>query len=160
MIKIIFLYFLTALVGVGIGWGAYAYKNPPKVVVNSFSTSSPKVSPTIKASLAPSPTASSSASPSASLSHPLKEFFVTASDFKFVPSQIKVKIGDKVRIHLKVIAGIHNISIPAYNVFSAQIMANQTSQIEFTADEKGVFQIYCDVEDHQQKGMVGNLIVN
>ena len=153
--RIILLYLAAILVGFSLGYLAFkfTYKAPVPKVTPPLSSSIPS------STTLPSTQATSSASISAQVDHPVKKFTITASNYKFFPNEIRVKNGDKVQISLRVITGLHNISIPAYGTFSPQISDNQTTPVEFIADEKGTFPIYCDVEDHQQRGMTGKLIV-
>jgi nitrosocyanin len=89
----------------------------------------------------------------------VKVFTVTETNFSFSPNVIRVKQGDQVKITLNSLEGFHNFSIDSYNVSSNNIGAGQTVSIEFTADKKGTFEFYCNVDSHKDKGMTGSLIV-
>ena len=89
----------------------------------------------------------------------VKSFQVLASNFKFEPSEIKVEVGDLVRIEFYSTQGFHNFVIDNLNVKSQEIETGFVDFIEFKADKKGEFQYYCSVGDHKERGMVGKLIV-
>lgn len=88
-----------------------------------------------------------------------KIFTVTGTNFAFVPAEIKVKKGDKIKIILKNDAGFHNLLIDKFNVKTANIGAGKTDTIEFIADQAGSFEYYCGIGNHRAMGMKGNLIV-
>lgn len=89
----------------------------------------------------------------------VKEFKVTASNFKYSLNEIKVKKGDKVRIVLSNDGGFHDWVVDELNAKTKRISAGQTDTIEFVADKVGTFEYYCSVMNHRQMGMKGNLIV-
>lgn len=88
-----------------------------------------------------------------------KEFIITAKQWSFSPSVIKVKKGDKVVLKLKTIDVAHSYSIPEFNI-NADIKPGETTIVEFTADKVGTFttscKVYCGVG---HVGMTGTLIV-
>lgn len=98
------------------------------------------------------------ASPSGMMDN-VHEFMVEASNFKFLPTEIKVKKGDKVKITFKNTGGTHDFVIDEFNVESKRINGGSQDIIEFTADKAGTFEFYCNVGNHRSMGMKGNLIV-
>lgn len=84
---------------------------------------------------------------------------VIAENFKFTPSEIKVKKGDKVRIVFNNKSGNHDFVLDEFNVKTKQTNGPSTETVEFTADKTGTFEYYCSVMQHRQMGMKGNLIV-
>lgn len=82
---------------------------------------------------------------------------VTGSNFKFSPSEIKVKQGDKIVIHFIAKGGVHDLVIDGYNVATKQTSSEDT--IEFIVDKTGTFEYYCSIGNHRQMGMIGKLIV-
>lgn len=88
-----------------------------------------------------------------------KEFIITAKQWSFSPSVIKVKKGDKVVLKLKTIDVAHSYSIPEFGI-NADIKPRETTVVEFTADKAGTFtsscKVYCGVG---HMGMTGTLIV-
>lgn len=120
---------------------------------NNNSQISESISPTVS----PSPT--SSLTPIQSPQSLLKEFTLTASNFKFDVKEIKVKKGDRIKISLRSTEGMHDWVIDEFNARVRQIQAGQQDTAEFTADKAGRFQYYCSVGTHRQMGMWGTLIV-
>lgn len=84
---------------------------------------------------------------------------VKGSPFKFEPSEIKVKKGEKVKIVFMNEKGMHDWVNDEFDAKTKQIKDGQTDSVEFTADKTGTFEYYCSVGNHRQMGMVGNLIV-
>lgn len=116
----------------------------------------------VPAQSAPSATPSEavSAFPSeATESANVKEFEVVGKPFSLTPSQIKVKVGDTVKIVFKNSEGFHDFGIDEYSVRTKQIKAGESEQVSFVADKVGTFQFYCGVGTHRQMGMKGNLVV-
>lgn len=89
----------------------------------------------------------------------VKEFTVEGKNFAFVPNQIKVKKGDKVKIIFKNTEGFHDFKVDEYGVATKQFKSPGTEAIEFTADKAGSFEYYCSVGSHRQMGMKGALVV-
>lgn len=109
--------------------------------------------------LAPSPVTTPTAVPVASQTA-LKEFTVTASNFKFDPSQIQVKKGETVRIVFKNNGGSHDFRLDEFKASTKVIQGGQQETIEFVADKTGQFEYYCSVGNHRQMGMKGTLVVD
>lgn len=137
---------VAALVLGGVGWWLYSNNNSsaptPKQVV---------VQPTV----APVP---STASPSGTQAE-VKEFTVTGSKFKFEPTKISVKKGDKVRVIFKNAEGVHDFTIDEFKVKTKQLKEKESETVEFVADKTGSFEYYCSVGTHRTMGMKGTLIV-
>ncbi|MFA6304411.1 MAG: cupredoxin domain-containing protein [Patescibacteria group bacterium] len=89
----------------------------------------------------------------------VKTFTVIAKNFSFSLPEIRVNNGDIVKIILDNQEGFHDILIDEFNVKSAQLKANQQTEVTFTADKTGTFEYYCSVGQHRAMGMKGNLIV-
>lgn len=109
----------------------------------------------------PTPNSSTSATPGDAMMNEsgVKEITVTASNFKFSPTEIKVNKGDKVKIILKNTQGFHDLVIDEFNVQTKSIGAGLEDTVEFTADKAGTFEYYCSIGNHRAMGMVGKLIV-
>lgn len=88
-----------------------------------------------------------------------KTFSVSAKNFSFTPSEIRVKQGEKVVINFTTASGFHDFVIDELNVKTKQLSDGQTEEIEFVSDKKGTFEYYCSVGNHRKMGMVGKLIV-
>ncbi len=89
-----------------------------------------------------------------------KTLTVDGNNFKFAPSTLNVKKGDKVTIIFKNTGGFHDLVIDEYNVRTKQISGNAQDQVTFTADKAGTFEYYCSVGTHRQMGMKGTLVVS
>ncbi len=89
----------------------------------------------------------------------VKEFNLTASNFKFSANEIKVKKGDKVRVVLNNSQGIHDFKIDELGVNTRIIQQGEQDIVEFVADKVGVFEYYCSVGNHRELGMRGKFIV-
>lgn len=74
----------------------------------------------------------------------VKEYDVVAQQWSFVPSVFAVDLGDTVKMRVHTIDVAHGVSIPDFNV-NKVIDPGQTVEIEFVADKKGEFDIFCSV---------------
>ncbi len=81
---------------------------------------------------------------------------IEAKMFDFLPSEIKVKKGDFVRLIITSIDVPHTFTMPAYGI-DEKLEVGKDVVIEFTADKAGQFGYYCDVPGHS--GMKGKLII-
>lgn len=88
-----------------------------------------------------------------------QEFTVVGSNFKFVPSELRVKKGNKVKIVFQNQEGTHNLRLDEFNVTTKVIQGGETDTVEFTADKLGQFAYYCSIGNHRQMGMAGTLTV-
>ncbi len=78
-----------------------------------------------------------------------------------VNPDLHVQTGQSVRIILVNGDGmLHDLSIPDFNVTTAQIQqVNSQAEITFTASKAGAFPYFCTLPGHRQAGMEGKLIV-
>ncbi|MBI4015433.1 MAG: cupredoxin domain-containing protein [Candidatus Aenigmarchaeota archaeon] len=84
---------------------------------------------------------------------------VTGSSFKFEPSTISVKKGDRVKIRFVSADVGHNLMITGYGQTKVISSGAAAETIEFTADKAGTFEYYCSVGSHKALGMKGTLTV-
>lgn len=84
---------------------------------------------------------------------------VSARNFSFNPTEIRVKKGDTVKIVLDVEAGMHDWVVDEFDAKTDVVSTGQTTEVTFVADQAGEFEYYCSVGNHRQMGMVGTLIV-
>src|SRR3989304_7466645 len=89
----------------------------------------------------------------------LKEITVEASSFYYDPKEIRIKLGDTVRINLTAKDLTHDFNVDELGVDGPVIKAGETTTIEFVADQTGEFEYYCSVGQHRANGQVGTLIV-
>ena len=99
-------------------------------------------------------------SPSPTAQGTVKEFAVTASEFKFSVPEMRVKQGDTVRVALTNGGTMpHDWRVDEFNATTKTITKGQTDTVEFVANKKGTFEYYCSVGQHRANGMVGKLVV-
>lgn len=90
---------------------------------------------------------------------PVKEFTITAKDYKFTPDSITVNEGDVVRITATNFDIDHGIAIDELGVWQP-VDAGVTRTFEFVASKKGTFKFYCNVAcGGGHATMKGNLTV-
>jgi nitrous-oxide reductase len=74
------------------------------------------------------------------------DVYMTAIRSHYVPDIVRVKEGDKVRIHLTNLEqahdATHGFALNSYNI-NASLEPGKHTEIEFTADRPGVFPMYC-----------------
>jgi heme/copper-type cytochrome/quinol oxidase subunit 2 len=79
--------------------------------------------------------------------------------YYFKPNEITVKKGQRVKIVLTSVEGMHDFVLDEFNVKSSRVQAGQTTEVEFTPDKTGTFEFYCSVANHRALGMKGSLVV-
>ena len=89
----------------------------------------------------------------------VQEFNLTAANFNYDVTEIRVTKGQTVRLNLRVEQGFHDWVIDEFNAAIRQLQAGESDSVEFVADQAGSFEFYCSVGSHRQMGMVGRLIV-
>ena len=95
----------------------------------------------------------------ASTTAEVKEFKVTAKQWSFDPAEIRVKQGDKVKLTITSVDVTHGFAIPDFKV-NQRLEPGKTETVEFTADKKGTFSFFCNVQCGSGHGsMRGKLIV-
>ena len=108
----------------------------------------------------------SSSSKSVASNAPVKEFKMTSfTDMvngepkpQFSLKEITVNKGDKVRIKITEVSGMHNFNIDEFGVH-IDTPLNQESVAEFVADKTGEFVYYCSKPGHRANGHWGTLKV-
>ncbi len=89
-----------------------------------------------------------------------KEITIEAGEFKFAPSAITVKKGEKVKLTFKNTGKFpHDYVIADLNVATKVINPGEVDMIEFTPDKTGEFTFICGVGNHEEQGMTGTLTV-
>lgn len=87
------------------------------------------------------------------------EIVVSGSNYKFDPTTIKVKKGQKTRIVFKDTQGMHDFVVDELNIRTTVIQTDQEDFVEFTPDNTGSFEFYCSVMTHRAMGMKGTIVV-
>ncbi len=88
-----------------------------------------------------------------------KTFDVKASNFAFDVKEMKVKVGDKVKVTFTNVEGFHDWVIDEFGARTQKLGAGASETVEFTASKKGTFEYYCSIGKHRAMGMVGKLII-
>lgn len=143
---------------IGAGWFLLKDRMMPSATqtqTSEQSTIPSDSSPT--ASSAPSAVAESTGS--SAMEGAVKEFTVSASNFKFDASEIKVKKGDNVKITFKNTQGFHDFVIDEFNIKAKQAQGPSEETLTFVTDKVGEFAFYCSVGQHRANGMEGKLVV-
>jgi cytochrome c oxidase subunit II len=82
-----------------------------------------------------------------------------AKQWSFEPSEVRVKLGEKVRFNITNVDVAHGIAIPALGLRET-LPAGQKTTVEFTASKQGSFKFVCSVFcGSGHSGMSGTLIV-
>lgn len=89
----------------------------------------------------------------------IREFVIEGSPFKFSVKEMRVNLGETVKVTFKNIEGKHDWRVDELDAATKIINAGEEETIEFVADKVGNFEYYCSVGNHRQLGMVGTLIV-
>lgn len=89
----------------------------------------------------------------------IKTIKIEAGSYYYNPDEIKVRVGEKVRIILTAVDMMHDFNIDELGVKIPVTPAGETSEVEFTVDEPGEYEYYCSVGQHRALGQVGTLIV-
>jgi plastocyanin len=105
----------------------------------------------------PSKTYDELVTPGTSANEP--SFDLTATNYQYSETELRVKQGDTVTVSITSEVGIHNFNIDELNVHSLTVTSGNTTEVTFTATQKGTFEYYCNISNHRELGMVGNLIV-
>ncbi len=88
-----------------------------------------------------------------------REIRITAHQFSFTPSEVRVKLGEKIRLVAQSTDVTHGLSIPAFNV-NLTLEPGKEATAEFVADQKGTFPFFCNSFcGSGHAGMSGSLIV-
>lgn len=97
----------------------------------------------------------------------VREFLVTARNFSFSLSEMRVVKGNTVWVTLHSEEGRHDWRIDEFGagtdrllgINTAILQAGQQETVQFVADKAGTFEYYCSIGNHREMGMRGNLIV-
>lgn len=84
---------------------------------------------------------------------------VSARQWTFEPSTLRVPLGGEVTLRVRSVDVTHGITIPELGV-SQQLEAGKTTTIRFTASRSGTFSFFCSVfcgSGHRE--MTGKIVV-
>lgn len=89
----------------------------------------------------------------------IKEIEISNKGLAYTIKEIKVKVGDTVRITYTNGGGFHDLVIDEFNAATPQFGGRKTETIEFKVTQAGEYEYYCSVGNHRAMGMWGTLIV-
>lgn len=90
----------------------------------------------------------------------VKEVEVTSRGLSFDVEEIRVNVGDTVRVTYVNGGGRHDWVLDEFDGAQTEIISGGNEQtIEFVAAEAGSFEFYCSVPGHRQAGMFGRFVV-
>lgn len=129
----------------------------------------PSAPPSVADAVAPTPPPSSprelapsntSEGPAVQTTTPTSQVIrVTAKQWEFVPSEIRVKKGERIILEVTSTDVDHGLSIPDFNI-NQNLRPGATERIEFTPDKAGTFSMVCSVFcGGGHRGMRGTLTV-
>ena len=88
------------------------------------------------------------------------EIIVEGGEFKFTPSEITVKKGEKVKLTFKNAGTFpHDFTIADLAVATKRINPGEEDTVEFTPEVAGEYEFICSVSNHEEQGMTGTLTV-
>ena len=90
---------------------------------------------------------------------PLKTFDVSGINYAFSVTEIRVNLGERVKINFSSAGGFHDWVLDGYGVGTLRVSTGATTSVEFLADTPGTFEYFCSVGSHRILGMVGTFIV-
>jgi len=89
----------------------------------------------------------------------VKEITVENDGLSYIPEEIRVNEGDRIRLTFRNTGGFHDWRLDEFDAATSQFSGGNSETIEFVADEAGEFEFYCSVGNHRARGMWGNFIV-
>ncbi len=89
----------------------------------------------------------------------VKEISVTNKGLAFDIKEIKVKVGDTVKITFTNGGGMHDLVIDEFNAGTEVLRFGKSETIEFKVTQTGEYEYYCSVGNHRAQGMWGTLKV-
>jgi plastocyanin len=89
----------------------------------------------------------------------VKEVTITNDGYDYLPNEIRVNVGDTVRLTYENGGGFHDWVLDEFDAATSRISGGNSDTIEFTADTAGTYEFYCSVGNHRALGMVGDFVV-
>ena len=139
----------TIIIIIVVAAGGYYFMNANKTATNPTTNevTIPTSAPESEAATSPSEVSGT-------------EITVECGEFKFTPSEITVKKGEKVTLAFKNAGSVpHDYVIADLGVTTRRINPGEEDTVEFTPEEAGEFKFICDIGNHEEQGMTGTLIV-
>ena len=89
-----------------------------------------------------------------------RKIVVEGDEFKFTPTSITVKKGEKIMLTFKNVGKFpHNLKVDELGISTKTINGGEEDSIEFVSEKSGTFAMYCGVGNHRQQGMEGEVEV-
>jgi len=93
-------------------------------------------------------------------STPSEGLTVRASEFRFTPETIALKVGEPAQLTVTNVGNVqHTFTIPDLEV-NLILASGQTLTADFTPTESGSFELLCTVPGHKEAGMVATVEVS
>lgn len=90
----------------------------------------------------------------------VKEIEITNRGLAFDIAEIRVNVGDTVRVTYTNGGGRHDWVLDEFEGAQTDVIrAGESQTVEFVADQAGSFEFYCSVPGHRQAGMYGSFVV-
>ena len=87
------------------------------------------------------------------------QFTISAINYAYDVTLMKVKKGETVTVTFKSTDGFHDWVVDEFNAHTERVSPGQLTSVTFVADTIGTFEYYCSVGQHRANGMIGKLIV-
>ena len=88
----------------------------------------------------------------------IKEISVTNEGFDFIPKEIRVNVGDRIRLTYENGGGFHDWVLDEFDAATSQMTGGNSETLEFVADEAGSLEFYCSVGNHRARRRCRDLI--
>lgn len=89
----------------------------------------------------------------------ITEVVIKAANYRFSPSSITLKQGEKVRLVLESTGDTHDLVIDELGVSTQLVSDGHKAWVDFVPDKTGRFTFYCSVNGHRAMGMEGTVVV-
>ncbi len=93
-----------------------------------------------------------------STSTAVNEISMVAKQWEFIPSTIKVKKGEKVKLTITSQDVRHGFAIADYGI-NQDLVPGETNVVEFVADKEGQFNFFCSVQCGSGHGGMNGLLI-
>lgn len=89
----------------------------------------------------------------------IRSFTIEAKNYSYSLPEIRIKRQSMVSITLINKEGTHDFVIDELHMKSKQLNTGEKDTIALIADNAGIYEYYCSVENHRALGMKGKLII-
>lgn len=89
-----------------------------------------------------------------------REVGVSGSEYSYNPSNLSFTKGERIRLTFTNNGTLpHDLVIDELGVSTKTIVPGKSDTVEFTADQSGTFNFYCNIGNHRSLGMEGSVEV-